>query len=76
MANVVVALQIALTHVKLSDGNWLLHAKKATGFTNSEEEAVEKTKVGMLLYVRLQVPLVPPLVWLLTYCCSWLHCTA
>jgi putative intracellular protease/amidase len=35
---------IALTHVKLSDGKWLLHGKKATGFTNSEEEAVEKVK--------------------------------
>lgn len=35
---------ISLTHVKLPDGKWLLHGKKATGFTNSEEEAVGKTK--------------------------------
>jgi putative intracellular protease/amidase len=41
--------QISLTHVKLPDGKWLLHGKKATGFTNSEEEAVGKTKVWTLL---------------------------
>jgi putative intracellular protease/amidase len=35
---------IALTHVKLSNGNWLLKGKKVTGFSNSEETAVEKIK--------------------------------
>ncbi len=45
----VACAQISLTHVKLPDGKWLLHGKKATGFTNSEEEAVGKTKVWTLL---------------------------
>jgi putative intracellular protease/amidase len=45
----VASAQISLTHVKLPDGKWLLHGKKATGFTNSEEEAVGKTKVWTLL---------------------------
>ena len=47
--------QISLTHVKLPDGKWLLHGKKATGFTNSEEEAVGKTKVWALLFMLANV---------------------
>jgi hypothetical protein len=53
LASVAISSQIALTHVKLSDGKWLLHGKKATGFTNSEEEAVEKVKVWLLLNTPL-----------------------
>lgn len=34
-----------LRHVKLSDGSFLVHGKKVTGFSNSEEEAVGLTKV-------------------------------
>ena len=47
--------QISLTHVKLPDGKWLLHGKKATGFTNSEEEAVGKTKVRTLPFMLTNV---------------------
>ncbi|UPG93779.1 type 1 glutamine amidotransferase domain-containing protein [Luteibacter aegosomatissinici] len=34
-----------LRHVKAPDGNWLVKGKKVTGFTNTEEEAVQLTKV-------------------------------
>lgn len=35
---------ISLTHVKLPSGKWLLEGKKVTGFSNSEETAVDKKK--------------------------------
>jgi len=34
-----------LRHVKGPDGNWLVKGKKVTGFTNTEEEAVQLTHV-------------------------------
>jgi len=34
-----------LRHVKAPDGNWLVKGKKVTGFTNTEEEAVQLTHV-------------------------------
>lgn len=46
---------VALTHVKLPDGKWLVQDKKVTGFSNSEEEAVGKTEwVPFLLEDRLR----------------------
>lgn len=33
----------ALTHVKIGDGKYLLDGQKVTGFSNSEEDAVQLT---------------------------------
>lgn len=40
---------IALAHVKLPNGDWLLKGKEVTGFSNEEEDIVGKTQVMPLL---------------------------